>query len=387
MNNEVNTMEKENIILGGLNLNYDNPDKQNSVAVITDNEVAQFSNNYQRKLRNNPEVQNLTGTVCLSETTEILNFGQQTSESISSVSDRILHSMKGVNQEEIGEVLVQLTKIMKKFDIKDFSEIKEPGLFEKIFKKVKNSVESLLARYETMGSEVDKLTIILKKYEVDLVNQSKQLGELYNANLEYYKELEKYIVAGELIKEELRNVVIPQYQAKADESGDGADFQAVQKLEECYKAVDERVYDLRLAENVALQSMPMIQQIQKGNFDLLRTIKSSLIVSLPVFKSCLIQAVTLKRQELMKENIQAVRDATNELLIRNAQNTSKQSLELAKMSGRGAVDMETLEKTFEIITNSIEESQKIYKENADMRDKNSQKLEEFKFKLLVKPNK
>ena len=147
--------------------------------------------------------------------------------------------------------------------------------------------------------------------------------------------------------------------------------------------LDQRVYDLKIAEGVALQSLPMIQQMQMGNFDLVRTIKSSFIITLPIFKQCLIQAIMLKRQELMSKNVEAVRQTTNELLVKNAQNTSRQAIELSKMSGRGAVDLDKLEQSFQTIMQGIGEAKKVQEQNRVERQKGSQKLEELKYKALT----
>lgn len=127
----------------------------------------------------------------------------------------------------------------------------------------------------------------------------------------------------------------------------------------------------------------MIQQMQMGNFDLVRTIKSSFIITLPIFKQCLIQAIILKRQELKAKNIEAVRQTTNELLIKNAQNTSRQAIELARMSGRGAVDLDKLEQSFQTIMQGVSEAKKVQEQNRIEREKGSQKLEELKYKALT----
>lgn len=377
-------IDNQQVILGGLNLNLDKPEEQTTaLTAVTSNEIQAFTNNYKMRLRQDQQVQNLVSTLNVTDTQSILQFGQQASEAITGVSDRILNSVKAVDQEEAGEILNQLTKIMNKFDMQEFQNTKEPGFFDKLFKKVKNSVEAMLSKYETMGSEVDKIYMTLKRYETDIMSESKQLSALYQANIAYYQELEKHIVAGEMILEELDNIHLPQYEKNALESQDGMMQQNFNTLKICRDMIDQRVYDLKIAENVSLQSLPMIQQMQMGNFDLVRTIKSSFITTLPIFKNCLIQAVMLKRQELMAKNIEAVRQTTNELLVRNAQNTSKQAIELSRMAGRGAVDLDKLEQSFQIIMQGIQETKKVQEQNAVERQKGSVKLEELKYKSLT----
>ena len=379
--NDVKTGE---VILGGLNLDFEKAGQgvQNQVVPVTTSEVQEFTNKYKQKLREDSEVQALVSKINVTDTRSILEFGPDASESITSISDRLLNSIRSVNQEEAGEILVQLTKIMKKFEIEDFKNMKEPGFFEKMFKKVKNSVESILAKYDSMGADVDRIYMILKKYEADVMSDSQKLSELYKANIQYYQELEKYIVAGELALEELDTKYLPHYEQLAL-NGEGLDQQNYQTLKICRDMLDQRVYDLKIAEGVALQSLPMIQQMQMGNFDLVRTIKSSFIITLPIFKQCLIQAIILKRQELKAKNIEAVRQTTNELLIKNAQNTSRQAIELARMSGRGAVDLDKLEQSFQTIMQGVSEAKKVQEQNRIEREKGSQKLEELKYKALT----
>ena len=379
--NDVKTGE---VILGGLNLDFEKAGQgvQNQVVPVTTSEVQEFTNKYKQKLREDSEVQALVSKINVTDTRSILEFGHDASESITSISDRLLNSIRSVNQEEAGEILVQLTKIMKKFEIEDFKNMKEPGFFEKMFKKVKNSVESILAKYDSMGADVDRIYMILKKYEADVMSDSQKLSELYKANIQYYQELEKYIVAGELALEELDTKYLPHYEQLAL-NGEGLDQQNYQTLKICRDMLDQRVYDLKIAEGVALQSLPMIQQMQMGNFDLVRTIKSSFIITLPIFKQCLIQAIILKRQELKAKNIEAVRQTTNELLIKNAQNTSRQAIELARMSGRGAVDLDKFEQSFQTIMQGVSEAKKVQEQNRIEREKGSQKLEELKYKALT----
>ena len=359
-------------------------DEQTEIQPVTMNEVTEFTNRYKTELKSDREVQTLVSTINVSQPNSILEFGAGSAESVTKISDSLLHSIKAVDQEKAGEVIVQLTKIMDKFDIADFEKTKEPGFIEKMFKKVKNSVDAMLQRYDTMGKEVEQVYMILKRYEAELQKDSQNLRTLYDANLEYYKQLEKYIVAGEMGLEELDTQVIPQFEKEAMESGDSMAQNNLNALKQCRDMLDARIYDLRLAENVALQSMPMIQQMQRSNFDLARTIKSSFIVTLPIFRQCLIQAVQLKRQELMAKNMEALRETTNELLVRNAQNTAKQGVMMANMAGRGAVDIDKLEESFTTIVNGIREAREAQERNALERKENSKRLEEFKYKVITK---
>lgn len=350
---------------------------------VQEAEVVEFTKNYKDKLRALPEVEALTSEINVDDLNTILNFGQEASQGISKVSDNLLNTMKAVEAEEAGEMIQQLAKVMDKFDVKELKEVKEPKGFQKIFNKAKNSVDSLFQKYETMGTEVDKIYVILKKYELQIEEANKKLKKMYEANISFYQNLEKYIVAGEMGIEELDTKLIPQYEKEATETGDRLTLSQVETLRRTRDMLEQRVYDLQIAENIALQSIPMIQGIEYSNFNLTRKINSAFIITLPIFKQCLAQAVMLKRQELQAKSLKSLDDKTNELLLRNAQNMVNQTTAIARMAGGSSVQMETLEKTWQTIVDGIEQTQLIEAENHKQRVDNAARLEEMKAKMLM----
>ena len=378
--NQAQAPTLETSILGGVNLEKEA--STTALAPIQEADVANFTQNYKQKLRQLPEVEALTSEIHVDDLNSILVFGQQASEGISKVSDSLLSTMKTVNAEEAGEMIQQLTKVMDKFDIKELEDIKEPSGLQKLFSKAKNSIESLFQKYETMGTEVDKIYVILKKYEMQIENANKNLKQMYETNINYYQELEKYIVAGEMGLEELDTKLIPQFEQEALQTGDRLAMTNVENLRRTRDMLEQRVYDLQIAENIALQTIPMIQGIQYSNFNLTRKINSAFIITLPIFKQCLAQAVLLKRQELQAKSLKALDDKTNELLLRNAQNMAAQTTSIARMAGTSSVQMETLEKTWQTIINGIEQTKQIEEENHRQRVENSKKLETIKAEML-----
>ena len=375
------TVTVEESIFGGVNL-----EKAQNVATalapVQEAEVANFTQNYKQKLRQLPEVEALTSEIHVDDLNTILVFGQNASEGISKVSDSLLGTMKSVNAEEAGEMIQQLTKVMDKFDIKELEDIKEPSGLQKLFNRAKNSIDALFQKYEDMGSEVDKIYVILKKYEMQIENANRNLKQMYDANITYYQELEKYIVAGEMGLEELDTKLIPQFEQEAMATGDRLALSQVDTLRRTRDMLEQRVYDLQIAENIALQTIPMIQGIQYSNFNLTRKINSAFIITLPIFKHCLAQAVMLKRQELQAKSLKALDDKTNELLLRNAQNMVAQTTSIARMAGGSSVQMETLEKTWQTIMDGIDQTRQIEEENHRQRVANSSKLENMKAKML-----
>lgn len=358
---------------------------QNNYGYMNTQENMQIQNNdfdvatiseYKQRLRGMKEVQDLTSEVEIQNPNSIVMFGQGASEQISKVSDELLNSMKAVKAEEASEMLVNLTKIMDKFDIKELDGSEKQSMLSKFMKGVGNSVAKLFQKYDTMGYEVEKVYVLLKKYENDIRESNANLKKLYDANLHYYQLLEKYIVAGELALEEIEAYI---YQISMNNSlGQEEKQMMLQKLEISKEMLSQRVYDLQIAENVAIQSAPMIQTIQMSNFNLMRKINSSFIITLPIFKQCLAQAVILKRQEIQAKSIKQLDDKTNELIMRNAQNTARQSVEIAKMASGSSVSISTLEKSFETIMKGIEDTKAIQEANKVQRIENSAKLERLK---------
>lgn len=358
---------------------------QNNYGYMNTQENMQIQNNdfdvatiseYKQRLRGMKEVQDLTSEVEIQNPNSIVMFGQGASEQISKVSDELLNSMKAVKAEEASEMLVNLTKIMDKFDIKELDGSEKQSMLSKFMKGVGNSVAKLFQKYDTMGYEVEKVYVLLKKYENDIRESNANLKKLYDANLHYYQLLEKYIVAGELELEEIEAYI---YQISMNNSlGQEEKQMMLQKLEISKEMLSQRVYDLQIAENVAIQSAPMIQTIQISNFNLMRKINSSFIITLPIFKQCLAQAVILKRQEIQAKSIKQLDDKTNELIMRNAQNTARQSVEIAKMASGSSVSISTLEKSFETIMKGIEDTKAIQEANKVQRIENSAKLERIK---------
>lgn len=358
---------------------------QNNYGYMNTQENMQIQNNdfdvatiseYKQRLRGMKEIQDLTSEVEIQNPNSIVMFGQGASEQISKVSDELLNSMKAVKAEEASEMLVNLTKIMDKFDIKELDGSEKQSMLSKFMKGVGNSVAKLFQKYDTMGYEVEKVYVLLKKYENDIRESNANLKKLYDANLHYYQLLEKYIVAGELALEEIEAYI---YQISMNNSlGQEEKQMMLQKLEISKEMLSQRVYDLQIAENVAIQSAPMIQTIQMSNFNLMRKINSSFIITLPIFKQCLAQAVILKRQEIQAKSIKQLDDKTNELIMRNAQNTARQSVEIAKMASGSSVSISTLEKSFETIMKGIEDTKAIQEANKVQRIENSAKLERIK---------
>ena len=321
------------------------------------------------------EVDDLCSKIQIDNMETIVTFGAEAADEISKASDIVLNSMNMKQLDETSIMLTQLTKIMSQFDIDEIKE--EPNFFTKLFNNAKKQLDKLLAKYNTMGKEVDKIYVELKKYEDEIKHSNRNLEQMFEANVEYYHKLVKYILAGEQGCKEIE-AYIEQRRADLERTGDNSIQFEIQSCEQALMMLEQRTQDLRTAESVAMQSIPMIKTIEFSNMNLVRKINSAFIVTLPVFKQALAQAMMLKRQRVQAEAMQALDDKTNEMLIKNAQNSVEQAKMTARMASGSSIKIETLETTWKTIMNGIEETKKIQEEAHNQRVSDQAKLEDIK---------
>lgn len=327
------------------------------------------------ELTGSPEVDALVSQIEVHNLETIVSFGAEAAEEISKCSDIVLNNMNMSQLDDSSEMLNTLAKIMSKFDIDELKE--NPGLFGKLFGNLRKQLDKILSKYHTMGEEVDKIYVQLKKYESEIKQANRNLDEMFNANVNYYHELVKYILAGEQGCCEIE-AYIAQRQKDMETSGDNSIQFEIQSLNQALMMLEQRTQDLRTAENVAMQSIPMIKTMEFSNMNLVRKINSAFIVTLPVFKQTLAQAIMLKRQKLQAEAMSALDEKTNEMLIKNAQNTVEQSKMTARLAAGSSIKIETLETTWKTIVNGIEETKQIQENARKKRIEDQAKLENIK---------
>lgn len=345
-------------------------------------EAMQDTQAYKEKLKLLPEVQALTDEININDMNSILQFGQSPSAELSKISDELLSTVKNPNQAEASQMLQQLTAIMDKCDLEELKDHeKQQGIIAKIFKKASDQLEKIFAKYDNVTKDLDKVTVTLRQYENEISKSNKDLERMQEANRNYFTALEKYVAAGELGLVEIDN-----YKASVEQSGKSPDEirMTIQKLDMMREMLAQRTMDLMVAENVALQTQPMLQTMIMANFNLQRKINSAFIISLPIFKNAIVQAIQLKKQAIQAKAMKDLDEKTNELLLRNAQNTANQSVQIAKLASGQAVDMNTLEQTYAAIQKGIEDTKRITDEMAAERTRNSQTLENMKEDMKTK---
>lgn len=350
-------------------------ESKNEIQVVESYDIVADRQKMNTELVNSEEVDRIVSTIEVNNLDTIVSFGADVAEEISKASDVVLNSMNMSQLDDTSEMLNTLAKIMSKFDIEEIKD--NPGLFDKLFSNLKKQLDKILAKYHTMGEEVDKIYVQLKQYESEIKQANQKLNQMFEANVNYYHELVKYILAGEQACKELE-AYIAQRQADMESTGDNSIQFELTSLNQALMMMEQRTQDLRTAENVAMQSIPMIKTMEFSNYNLVRKINSAFIVTLPVFKQALAQAIMLKRQKIQAESIAALDKKTNEMLIKNAQNTVEASKMTAKLASGSSIQIETLETTWRTIVDGIDETRQIQEDARKKRIEDQARLETIK---------
>ena len=363
------------------------PEPKNEIEVVEQYDIVADREQLNQELVNSAEVDAIVSTIEVHNLESIVSFGAEVAEEISRASDVVLNSMNMSQLDDSSEMLNTLAKIMSKFDIEELKD--NPGFFGKLFGNLRKQLDKILAKYHTMGEEVDKIYVQLKQYESEIKQSNRKLNTMFEANVNYYHELVKYILAGEQGCKELE-AYIAQRQQDMETTGDNSIQFELTSLNQALMMLEQRTQDLRTAENVAMQSIPMIKTMEFSNMNLVRKINSAFIVTLPVFKQALAQAIMLKRQKIQAEAMSALDEKTNEMLIKNARNTVEQSKMTARLASGSSIKIETLETTWRTIVSGIDETKAIQENARKKRIEDQARLENIKSefnKMYHMPNK
>lgn len=351
------------------------PGTKEEILVVDQYDIVADRQQMNQALVNSPEVDALVSTIEIDNLESIVSFGAEAAEEISKASDVVLNSMNMSQLDDSGEMLNTLAKIMSKFDIEEIKE--NPTLFGKLFGNLRKQLDKILEKYHTMGDEVDKIYVRLKQYESEIKQSNRKLDQMFDANVSYYHELVKYILAGEQGCRELEEYIAKR-QADMEAAGDNSIQFEIQSLQQALMMLEQRTQDLRTAESIAMQSIPMIKTMEFSNMNLVRKINSAFIITLPVFKQALAQAIMLKRQRIQAEAMSALDEKTNEMLIKNAKNTVEQSKMTARLASGSSIKIETLETTWRTIVTGIDETKQIQENARKQRIEDQARLENIK---------
>ena len=344
-------------------------------------DIAVESEKLRNDLVNSAEVDALVSKIELDNLDSIVTFGGEVATEISKSSDLVLNSMNIAQIEETSKMLGVLANIMSKFDIEEIKQ--DPGLFDKLFGGIKKQLDKIMAKYQTMGGEIDKIYVELKGYEGEIKETNKKLNTMFDSNVNYYHDLLKYILAGEQGCKELEGAIADKT-AEMDRTGDKSIQFELTTLNNALMMLEQRTQDLRVAENVAMQTIPMLKTMEFSNINLIRKINSAFIITLPIFKQSLAQAIMLKRQRLQAEALSELDKKTNEMILKNATNTVEQAKLTAQMASGSSIKVDTLEKSWKTIVNGIEETKRIQDDARRQRAEDKVKLENIKNEFYKK---
>ncbi len=342
--------------------------------LISEQELSQIAQN-QLALKKDPEVHALAQKIDVKDQIAMLELGKETANGISTFSDKMLATMRASKLEESSVLLNNLNKVMDKFDPQDFAEEKKGGFLTKLFSKGKEQLERFLSKYDSMNKEVDVIYREIQKYEVEMKRNTIDLENLYDQNLNYFQTLSKFIAAIEVKAEEVRSA-LPMLEQKA-QTGDQLAAMEFETMQRAVELLEQRRYDLEMAQQVSFQSAPQIRLMQQGNNHLIGKINSAFVTTIPIFKQGLIHAVTLKRQKLISDSMSELDRRTNEMLVRNAENISKNSVNIARAAGSPSIKIETIETTWQTIMAGIQETKQIQAETARNREVGRKRIEKL----------
>lgn len=310
----------------------------------------------------------------------VLSYGSGAQKNISKFSETALEKVRTKDLGEVGDLLSNLV-----VELKDFGEEEEGGIFS-IFKKSKSKIERMMADYDQAEDNVEKIVEILENHQVTLLKDIAMFGKMYELNMAYYKELGMYIEAGKMRLEYIRNTIIPEMQEKAKASGLTEDAQAANDMANSALQFEKRLHDLELTRTVSIQMGPQIRLIQNNDSMMVDKINSTLVNTIPLWKSQMIIALGLENSRSAMQAQRDVNETTNALLKKNAELLKQGTVEIAKESERGIVDIETLTYTNEKLLSTLDEILNIQTEGRTKRQEAQKELvrieDELRKKLL-----
>ncbi len=292
----------------------------------------------------------------------VLQYGAGSQKKIADFSEAALGNVRTKDLGEIGEELTRVVTELRSFE----DEEEEKGLFG-FFKKNSNRLAALKARYDKAEANVDKICRTLEGHQIQLLKDAALLDQMYQLNLNYYKELSMYILAGKEKLEQVRTRELPELVARAEASGLPEDAQKARDLSELCNRFEKKVYDLELTRTVAMQMAPQIRMIQNNDTVMSEKIQSTLVNTIPLWKSQMVLAIGVEHSAQAAKAQREVSDMTNQLLKKNAEALKMATVETAKESERGIVDIETLKQTNETLISTLDEVMRIQEEGRSKR--------------------
>ncbi|MCB6203255.1 toxic anion resistance protein [Extibacter muris] len=315
----------------------------------------------------------------LTNSSVILQYGVGTQKKMADFSENALENVKTKDLGEVGELLSGVVKELKSFD-----EEEDKGFFGNIFKKTSNKITAMKAKYAKAEDNVNQICKVLENHQVQLLKDVAILDKMYDVNLTYFKELSMYILAGKKKLMEIRGSRLPELMEKAQRSGLPEDAQAAKDLDSMCNRFEKKIHDLELTRMISIQTAPQIRLVQGNDTLMVEKIQSTIVNTVPLWKSQMVLALGVEHSAQAAAAQREVTDMTNELLRKNAQKLKMATVETAKESERGIVDMETLKMTNESLISTLDEVIQIQQTGRQKRREAEQEMMRLEGELKAK---
>ena len=352
----------------------------NSEKKITEEKIEKSLNYDELSEAEKKAVDEFNAKIDVYDSTQILQYGAAAQNKISSFSDSILEDVKTKGAGETGELLADLVGQIKSFD----SSIGPKKGLAKLFYSVKREFDTILAKYNKIEKNVDTIEKGLDKSKIQLLKDISVFDEMYKKNLEFFKEISLYIIAGERKLEELRNEVLPELKKKAEETKEQVDVQKDQDMEAQINRFEKKIYDLKTTRIISIQMAPQIRMLQNNDAELVEKIQSSITNTIPLWKNQMVLALGITNAKRTLEQQKAVSNLTNDMLVKNSETLKQGSIDIAKESERAIVDVETLKKTNKDLIETLDTVLKIHEDGRIKRAQAEEELQNIEKELKEK---
>lgn len=376
--NEINMDSLDKMLNEGPSLTFDMQEEK-PVAVVV--ETKKEENSPQVKLSPEEErmVEEFASKIDIGNSQAILSYGVGSQKKIADFSENALERVRTKDLGEIGDMLAGVVGEIRSLE----SEDEEKGLFG-LFKKTGNKLANMKAKYDKVETNVNNIAKVLEDHQVTLMKDVLMLDKMYELNMNYYKELSMYILAGKKRLERANNIELPALIKKADESGLPEDTQKAKDFSQMINRFEKKIYDLELTKTVSLQMAPQIRLIQNNDSMMSDKIQSTIVNTIPLWKNQMVIAIGLKHSSDAAKAQKAVSDMTNELLKKNAEILKTATIETAKESERGIIDIETLKNTNKTLISTFDEVIKIQDEGRKKRKEAEAELKNIENEMRAK---
>ncbi len=301
------------------------------------------------------QIKGLLAELDLTDSASVMHFGAKAQQQLTAVSDQMLEGVRNKDTGPAGESLTKMVATLKGFDVDELDPNAKPGFFTRMFNKTKPIVR-FIEEYEDVRDQIEAISSDLDRHKTRLLTDVESLDRLYDANLDYFRELEHYISAGDAKLAELDAETIPAMAARVEAEADMVQAQNLRDLRTARDDLERRIHDLRLTRQVTMQALPSIRLVQENDKGLINKINSTLVNTVPLWRQQLAQAVTIYRSSQAADTVRAATDLTNELLRANAANLKQANADARRQIERGVFDIETVKEANRTLIETIEES-------------------------------